>query len=851
MVLLPAVFAMMLVDACGDKLPWEVPVKDITLNYLDMELSVGDTCTIKATVSPSDATNKKINWQTSNAKIATVDMATGLVTAVSEGSATVTAKTDDGSVSESCNVTVVKKIVPVKNVILSPKTLKLMVGESADLSVTIVPEDATDKSVSWSCSNVKVASVSDGKVTAVGAGEAEVTVVTNDGDKTAVCYVYVAEKGVSVESVALDKKDAELEIGDELKLTATVYPENASDKSITWSSSASAVAVVSDAGMVKAVGAGTTVITVKTVSGGKTATCNVTVKDPSSEEPEDPEVPEDPENPEDPEDPENPENPEDPEVPEDPVDPENPEDPEDPVEPEVVAVTSVSLDRTSAELAEGEELTLTATVNPENATDKSVTWTTTDASVASVENGKVTALKAGTATITVTTADGGKTATCDVAVKSKVINVTSVSLDRTSAELAEGEELTLTATVNPENATDKSVTWTTTDASVASVENGKVTALKAGTATITVTTADGGKTATCDVAVKSKVINVTSVSLDRTSAELTEGDELNLTATVNPDNATDKSVTWTTTDASVASVENGKVTALKAGTATITVTTADGGKTATCDVTVKAAYVAVTSVTLDKTAVEIIAGHDLTLTATVNPDNATDKSVTWTTSDASVASVENGKVTGLTTGTATITVTTTDGSMTAVCEVTVTEQPVVTLKQTAAEMTVGEEITLAASVTIDGTELQWSSSDATVASVTDGKVTALKAGTATITVTTADGGSSASCEVTVNAFTGEVTGVTIDKSSSVLKIGDTLTLTAVITPSNATDTNVTWTSSDATVASVAGGIVTALKVGTATIAVTTNDGGKTAYCSVKVITNEGNEGVGENQGNWE
>ncbi len=351
--------------------------------------------------------------------------------------------------------------------------------------------------------------------------------------------------------------------------------------------------------------------------------------------------------------------------------------------------------------------------------------------------------------------------------------------------------------------------------------------------------------------VKSKVINVTSVSLDRTSAELAKGEELTLTATVNPDNATDKSVTWTTSDASVASVENGKITALKAGTATITVTTADGGKTATCDVTVKSAYVAVTSVTLDKTAVEIIAGHDLTLTATVNPDNATDKSVTWTTSDASVASVENGKVTGLTTGTATITVTTTDGSMTAVCEVTVTEQPVVTLKQTAAEMTVGEEITLAASVTIDGTELQWSSSDATVASVTDGKVTALKAGTATITVTTADGGSSASCEVTVNAFTGEVTGVTIDKYSAVLKIGDTLTLTAVITPSNATDTNVTWTSSDATVASVAGGTVTALKVGTATIAVTTNDGGKTAYCSVKVITNEGNEGVGENQGNWE
>ena len=171
------------------------------------------------------------------------------------------------------------------------------------------------------------------------------------------------------------------------------------------------------------------------------------------------------------------------------------------------------------------------------------------------------------------------------------ISVAGVSLNLTSVELTEGDETTLTATVNPDNATNKNVTWKSSDSSVATVSGGKVTALKAGAATITVTTEDGGKTAVCEVKVNAKVVEpevvpVTGVSLDKTSVELTEGDETTLTATVNPDNATNKNVTWKSSDSSVATVSGGKVTALKAGTATITVTTEDGGKTATCDVKV-------------------------------------------------------------------------------------------------------------------------------------------------------------------------------------------------------------------------------------------------------------------------
>lgn len=253
-------------------------------------------------------------------------------------------------------------------------------------------------------------------------------------------------------------------------------------------------------------------------------------------------------------------------------------------EPLPVSVTNVELNVSSLDLTEGDEVTLTATIAPENAANKAVSWNSSDNTVATVSNGKVMAVKAGKAIITVTTEEGSKTATCEVTVSAKVYPVESVSLDKTSVELTEGDNVTLTATVAPDNATNKNVIWNSSDKTVATVANGKVTAVKAGTATIIVTTEDGGKTATCDVIVGAKV---ESVSLNMSSVELTEGDEITLIATVTPDNASNKSVIWNSSDETVATVANGKVTAVKSGTATITVTTEDGNETATCEIIVK------------------------------------------------------------------------------------------------------------------------------------------------------------------------------------------------------------------------------------------------------------------------
>ena len=526
-------------------------------------------------------------------------------------------------------------------------------------------------------------------------------------------------------------------------------------------------------------------------------------------------------------------------------------------EPGTVNVTNITLSSESISLVEGDNETLTATVSPSNATNKKVIWTSTDGSIASVDNGKVTALKPGKTTIKATSDDGGKTATCQVTVNARVYNVESVSLDKTNITLTEGDSETLTATVSPSNATNKNVRWKSSNTSVATVSNGKVSALKEGTATITVMTDDGGKTATCQVTVNAKVYKVESVSLDRTSITLTEGDSQTLTATVSPSNATNKNVSWKSSSTSVATVSNGKVCALKAGTASITVTTEDGGKTATCQVTVNARVYNVESVSLDKTSITLTEGDSQTLTATVSPSNATNKNVSWKSSSTSVATVSNGQVTALKAGTATITVTTEDGGKTAACQVTVSAKVYdvesVSLDKTSITLTEGDSQTLTATVypaNATNKKVSWKSSSTSVATVSNGQVTALKAGTATITVTTEDGGKTAACQVTVSAKVYDVESVSLDKTSITLTEGDSQTLTATVYPANATNKKVSWKSSDESVATVSNGKVTALKAGTATITVTTDDGSKTATCQVTVEAknwNGNHEGVGEKE----
>ena len=472
--------------------------------------------------------------------------------------------------------------IPVDFVSINRSTLDMTEGETETLTATIKPDNATDKTVVWTSSNTSVAEVSDGRVTAVAPGSADIT--ARAGVKSATCNVTVMARIIPVSSVTLDKTELSMTEDDVAVLTATVKPDDATDKTVTWTSSDTKIVTVSAGGEVKAVAQGKATVTAK--AGEKTASCEVTVN------------------------------------------------------AKVIAVASVTLDRTTLELevkdGVGSSAKLTATVKPDDATDKTVTWTSSDTKIATVSaDGEVKAVAQGKSTVTAKAGD--KTAVCEVTV-TKIVSVTSVTLDRTTLELevkdGVGSSAKLTATVKPDDATDKTVKWTSSDPKIATVSaNGEVKAVAQGKATVTAKAGD--KTAVCVVTV-GQVVSVTSMTINYSKMTLDKGDAGTLKVTVKPDNATFEAVTWTSSSPGVATVKpigDGKtnsltatVTAISGGSSTIKA--AAGGKEVSCKVTVN---VPVTSISWNGTPPSTVhIGETVTFKVTVNPADATDKTVSWT-----------------------------------------------------------------------------------------------------------------------------------------------------------------------------------------------------------------------------
>ena len=250
--------------------------------------------------------------------------------------------------------------------------------------------------------------------------------------------------------------------------------------------------------------------------------------------------------------------------------------------------------------------------------------------------------------------------------------VTGVALDQTKLELARNDKATLKATITPDRAINKEVKWSSNNESIATVsEDGEVSGISLGKANITVTTEDGGKTATCEVTVTEAT--ATGVALDKSALELKVGEGAALTATVSPDNTSNKQLTWSSDNEAVATVNPfGDVKALAPGKANITVTTVSGGKKETCAVTV---IQPVTGVKLSGTEVPVLIGSSITLKATVEPANATNKDVKWRITGKGVVITDYdtpGEVTIKRTGEgeAVVIAITDDGAFEASCKVT-------------------------------------------------------------------------------------------------------------------------------------------------------------------------------------
>lgn len=577
-----------------------------------------------------------------------------------------------------------------------------------------------------------------------------------------------------VETINLGGSEFYVEVGGTLTINAVLVPETAKDAVLLWTSDDPEVATVNN-GVVTALKEGKTTVVVRAES-GVTASCVVYV---------------------------------------------------------TPVVTGISLPAALTVYVGGSTV-LTPKFTPEGAASTALVWSSADESVATVsQEGVVTGVNGGRTTVTVKCKE--YSATCQVKVRKAAIGV---ELDITEADLKVGvDELQLTAIVEPSNSIDYDLDWTTSDDAVAVVsDKGLVTPVGPGEATITVTV-DRAHQATCVVRVTQPA---EGVFLNKTELKIQRGTSETLEATVQPATTNIKDLTWTSSAPEIASVDQtGKVTAHKLGEADITVTTVDGGHTAVCKVTV---IQKVTGVTLDKESASLRIGEEtLQLNAVVEPSDASDKSLLWTSSEAGVASVsETGLVTPLAPGETVIIVTTADGEFSATCTVTVI-QPVISITLNETSININPDMTFELVAQInpynaDNKELEWKSSDETVATVDqNGVVTGVETGVgreAVITVTSKDSGVYATCIVRV---TKDVVGVELDCQYKRIEAGKEFQLTAIITPSDATNTNVVWTSSDSEVASVdATGKVTARSAGTAVITVTTEQNGFTATCKVVV-----------------
>ena len=345
---------------------------------------------------------------------------------------------------------------------------------------------------------------------------------------------------------------------------------------------------------------------------------------------------------------------------------------------------------------------------------------------------------------------------------------------------------------------------------------------------------------------------VSGVELNESSLMISPGQVVYLTASVQPEDAENKDVAWSSSNPEAVSVDaHGIVTALAEGAAQITATTADGGKTASCAVTVLS-QIPVSAIVLSVSKKALTVGDDFVLTATVYPENASEQTVTWSTSDEKIASVSENyygygpnvvNVKKEDSGSAVITARSADGSVVAECEIVdhlaVTgvriDKKSIILKQ-------GGEDTLSATVLPEGAtndKVTWYSTNSDIATVTeDGRVTAgSNKGKATLVATTAENGFTAFCLVEVTADVTNVEGITLDCDSiPALGFGASRQLVATLTPANATNQAVTWTSTAPEVVAVSdNGVVTALEKGkTAVVTAKTADGGHVASCVVTV-----------------
>ena len=339
--------------------------------------------------------------------------------------------------------------------------------------------------------------------------------------------------------------------------------------------------------------------------------------------------------------------------------------------PQFTRLEAITLSKDTISVIAGSQISIGISLTPANTTDTVLSFASSDATVATVKKpGIVTGLKVGSAIITVSSLDGAITQKCFV--KVLPINISALGISKTVLSLLTGQTDSLYAIIQPPNATFQNLGWETSDTAVATVSGtGVVSAKQPGSCTIRVSTADGKNSAVCQLTVAP--VDVSVITFSQTQLRIDVGLAATLTATILPLNATFQTLVWSSTDATIASVNNsGLITAKKAGSCTITAATTDGKHAASCQITVTSGQSAVTGIKVDSTRFQLLIGTSLKMGYTLSPGNALNNGVTWSSDNTAVATVgADGTITAVADGFANITAKTADGGFTSGCVVNV------------------------------------------------------------------------------------------------------------------------------------------------------------------------------------
>lgn len=551
----------------------DVAAKDFIITPAAETVYIGQTLQMVKTFTPENATNQNVTWNSSDSGIASVT-ALGLVRGVKEGKVTVSAVyTDTANKAPIIRTSTIEvKPVPINvtDFDVTPDTQNIKVGEKFSLTPVFTPNNASNKNVDYQSLDEGVVTVSEkGEVIGIGAGDAIIQCQAEDGGFIATCMVHV-ENAIEF---SLSPATREIAVGRSFKLKKVTNPENAK-KTAEWSTSNSSIARVDATGKVTGRRIGSCTITCTLTRYNQSARCRVKVAKLKSK---------------------------------------------------------VTIDKKNIRLGVGQTYRLKKTVTSNDTSLPKVTWKSANDKVAKVSSGgKITGKKEGLTKITVTTNDSVRAkATCKVRV---IQRVSSISLNSDYMVCYVGRSKKLAAKYKPSNATIKKVKWTSGDENIARVTgSGKVRGIAEGNTYITATTTDGSnKRARCFVKVLDEV-PVTSIVVAQTNLTLQSGDSRKLTYKVLPEDTSD-SLEFASDNERVARVnKKGVVTAVGTGDATITIL-ATSGASSNVDVNV---------VALNKTEINMRQYDSETLTVFGTTDT-----VTWYTSNARVATVDNGRIVG-------------------------------------------------------------------------------------------------------------------------------------------------------------------------------------------------------------